>query len=119
METDFANWLGEEIKARGWDLAEFARRARITPPQVSRVLSGTRGPGLDFYRGVAAALGMPLEEVFRKAGVLPAYTELPDEAKSWGERLLLLSPERRELTIAAMENVLRLAEDRPAARRGR
>lgn len=56
---------------------------------------------------------MPFEEVQRRAGLLPAYTELPDEAKAWGRRLLALTPERRQLALRSMEDVLRVFEQLP------
>lgn len=110
METDFAEWLQIEMDRRGWDQAELARRARITPAQVSRVMGGTRGAGKDFLLKISGALSVPLEDVLRRAGFLPPYTELPDEAKSWGSRLMALQPELRGLALDSMEAALKAIE---------
>jgi transcriptional regulator with XRE-family HTH domain len=68
----FTDWIESQLRSRGWNPAELARRSGITPPQVSRVLSGARGPGPEFCLGVARAFQMPPEDVYRMAGLLPA-----------------------------------------------
>lgn len=73
METidNFPRWLQRELNKRGWDQAELARRGDITAAHISRIVSGLRQPGPDFCKGVARALRVPPERVFRLAGLLP------------------------------------------------
>lgn len=113
----FTAWIVNQLQERGWPQAELARRAEISPPQVSRVLSGEANPGLDFLQGIARAFGMPLDAVMRRAGVLPDHGEVLPEARDWSARLMLLSPGRREAVVQAMDNVLRIAEGFPARSR--
>jgi len=93
---EFSQWLNEEMQSRSLNQSELSRRAGIAQSTVSFVLSGDRQPGTDFCTGVAHALGMPPERVFRKAGLLPPRiiggeheeqkAELLDYYEALGER---------------------------------
>lgn len=113
METDFVTWLLEELNRRSWDQADLSRRGRLGEGTVSRVISRQRGPGIDFLRGVAMAMQMPLETVLRRAGWLPPTGEITPEIRAWNERLMMLSEADRAAALEMMERVLRFAEDRP------
>lgn len=71
METNFSEWLLNELKSRSMSQAELARRSAITPAQISRIISGQRGAGEEALRLIADALKLPPEIVFRAAGLLP------------------------------------------------
>lgn len=68
---DFGTWLKSELDVRGWRQADLAKAANLHSGSVSNVLNGQRRPGPDFVMGVARALKLPAEEVFRRAGLLP------------------------------------------------
>lgn len=70
-KLEFSEWLNEERNKRGWTQNELARRAGMTSSGVSQVITRRTFPGPEFCRGVARALGVPPERVFRKAGLLP------------------------------------------------
>lgn len=97
--SDFCEWLSEEIHRRGWSQAELARRAEVTPAQISRVLSKVQQPGPDTCTGIAQALGISPEEVFRRAGRLP-----PEPPEAVGEKKLLRL--FRQLSQGARQEVL-------------
>ena len=78
---EFSNWLKEELKARGWNQSNLARRSNITSGQISRIISGTRGIGPDACHAIARALNIPSERVFRKAGFLPSRPHVIGEQK--------------------------------------
>jgi transcriptional regulator with XRE-family HTH domain len=71
MNPSFSKWLDTEIAQRGWSQSEAARRGAISSQMVNAVINGQANPGIEFCRGIAKALGIPLEEVFRFAGILP------------------------------------------------
>jgi len=76
---NFSGWLFDQIRASGKTQLELARDGGFSASQISRVLSGARDPGSDFCRGIARALDLPEETVFRKAGLMspePPDTEL-------------------------------------------
>ena len=79
----FADWLEEKLKKRDWQPADLARRTGLHTGSVSRILNGTRKPGADMCRGIAEALNVPPEIVFRQAGLLPSKTEIDPQAEEF------------------------------------
>ncbi len=51
--------LRESMQARGWNGKELAARAKMTPPQFSRILTGKTSPGLDVLDRLSKALSVP------------------------------------------------------------
>jgi len=117
--SGFQQWLQGQLDARGWSGAELARRAKISRPHVSRILTGENKPGLESVEGIARALGIPTESVMREAGYLPDHGDLLPELAALGARLRALSPEQREAALAALEAALRVAEAGDRGRRAR
>jgi transcriptional regulator with XRE-family HTH domain len=52
---NFIQLVQTHRKARHWTLAELARRAKLTQPEVSRIESGHRNPTIRIVRGLARA----------------------------------------------------------------
>ncbi len=73
--SDFAQWLLDQISSRGWSQADLSRSANLTTAAVSRILTGTRGPGPETCVGIAKALNLPVSYVFQQAGLLPREPE--------------------------------------------
>lgn len=48
--------LQEIMKEKGWKAADLARAMSVTDACLSRVLNGTRNPGIEFIMGLKAAL---------------------------------------------------------------
>lgn len=71
MSQHFTFWLEAQLRERGWSQSEAARRGGFSASMIQQVLSGTTNPGLDFCRGISRAFKLPLEDVFRFAGILP------------------------------------------------
>jgi transcriptional regulator with XRE-family HTH domain len=80
VTEDIVTWLASELKTRGWSHRELARRAGLSQTAVSTVLSGQRQPGWDFCVSVAKALGESPEQMFRRAGLLPALPAPEEDA---------------------------------------
>jgi len=96
----FIAWIEGELKERGWSLREFGRRGGMTSAAISNVLSGYRKPGYRLCRGIARALEMNPEDVFRRAGLLPPAPDLDDPQLK--AALFLFE----KLTVADQERVL-------------
>lgn len=88
--NDFISWLNDVLLERGWSNAELARRMGLTRGAISMTLNGVTAVTWEFCFLVAKALGIPPEEVFRKAGLLPpaprgAMQKLTDQARYLNE----------------------------------
>jgi len=117
MSEPFVTWLTNEIKDRGWSDSELARRAGLRPSTLSMLISGRNQPGRKLCIGVAHALGIPEEFVFRKAGFL---TPLPEEVDEEREALVLfrrLAPEQRGAAMAMLRGLARANPDSACTRR--
>ena len=100
MET-FGDWLALELQHRGWTQAELSRRARIRPGSLSRIMNGLRNVGPDMAGAIARALGMPPEDVLRRAGLLPAVPEDTAETTE-ASRIIGRLPEATRRVVMAM-----------------
>ncbi len=103
---NFTDWLTFEMRQRGWTQAELAIRSGVTPGAISHIFSGTRKPGIEMLRGIARALSLPNERVFRAAGALDdentSSQDEPAPPPNLGEWIRLYSEadeETRELLI--------------------
>ena len=71
MEKSFIEWLQDELSDRGWSGSELSRRSGVSQSAISLVLSGNRQPGTEFCDGIARAFKIPVDSVYRVAGLLP------------------------------------------------
>lgn len=67
MKIKFGEWLKKELARAGISQTDLANRIGLQPPQVSRIISGTRGTDLDVLEAIANVLKIPPEVVFRAA----------------------------------------------------
>lgn len=74
--NEFKEWIEQEMQKRSWRQIDLARAGGIDPVTLNRILSMERKAGPDSCQAIARALGLPPEEVFRRAGLLP---KLPEE----------------------------------------
>jgi transcriptional regulator with XRE-family HTH domain len=81
MAVSFSEWLLSEIRERGISQSELARRSGVTRTAISDVVTGRRNPGKELANGIATALSLPPEQVFRAAGILPPAAEVDAEVE--------------------------------------
>lgn len=74
MET-FSEWLQIGLKKRDWNQSDLVRKSNLSSGQVSRLISGSRGPGVETCQAIAQAFGIPEELVMQKAGLLSTPEE--------------------------------------------
>lgn len=108
---EFLQWLENEMNDRGWGINDLARRAGLSSGGVSMVLSRQRGPGSAFCTGIARAFGIPPEEVFRRAGILPPEPELTAAERRVVERFRRLPEQDRDRIEVVLEGFLELLEE--------
>jgi len=82
----------------------------------NKVLGEFANPGLDFLIGVSRAFGIPREEVFRRAGVLPPIIEDDSEVEAFMAEWRQLSIEDRIATYHLVKGLNQARRDREKAR---
>lgn len=101
----FADWLEEELAARGWKPADLARASKLSSATVSRILNGDRNAGSDVALAIAKGLNLSADFVFRQAGLLPPQPG-PDRDPSFQEIAEIMrnmtEDERREVVDYAL-----------------
>lgn len=68
---DFLEWIRQEMNTRQMGNNELGRRGKLASSTVSDVLNGKMRVNYKFCKGVAKAFRLPLEDVLRKANLLP------------------------------------------------
>jgi len=101
----FGKWLEKELETRGWPISELARRAEVSHPAISRLISGIRNPGPDLCRAIAQGLEIPEEKIFRMAGLL---SDLPSTDADFTftdvyDMMKRLTPEERQEIMEYVE----------------
>lgn len=67
----FSEWLDAQMQAKNLSQSQLAKRAGVTRSAINGILREARGPGVDLLQGLARALDIPIEEVYRAASILP------------------------------------------------
>ena len=108
--NNFPDWLNEQISMRGWSLNELARRAGVSVSSVSLVLSGQRKAGPDFCNGIARAINVPADQVFRLAGILPSLPSADAQFEQARHYFNQLTESEKDMVLAYMRTVVEMKE---------
>lgn len=76
-QNAFGAWLTAAMQERNLSQAELARRLGVDAAQLSRWRRGLVTPSVNHLQGIAAALGVPREDLDRLAGYPVADTAVP------------------------------------------
>jgi len=68
----FSKWLLNELDDRKMSQSDLSRIAGVTRATINGVVSGRRQPGAHLLAAISKALLIPLEDLYQKAGILPA-----------------------------------------------
>ncbi|MGA2505612.1 MAG: helix-turn-helix domain-containing protein [Anaerolineales bacterium] len=105
MET-FIIWLDKQAEKHKWTRSKLAKRAGVSPTAIYMIARGKREPGSFLCNGLAKALNLTREEVYRAAGLLPSKPQ-PNEDVERGEHYLdLMKPGTRKQAVAYLESLL-------------
>jgi transcriptional regulator with XRE-family HTH domain len=105
-QEQFVTWLNRELDQRGWSRSEAARRGEISASMIDKVIGGFSNPGIEFCKGVSRAFKLPLEDVFRLAGILPAKMVPPELRVNQRGIVYNIDTEERGRRIMAAFNAL-------------
>jgi len=109
---DFYIWLNGQMKKAGLNQSQLAKRSNLNQAAISRLLSGQASPSPDTCQAFARVFHMPVEEVYRAAGLLPTKPEA-DEIIERADHIIgsYKYPETKERALAYLE-FLRVEEEK-------
>lgn len=103
----FPDWLQSELNKRSWSQANLAHSAGISRAVVNKLLSRKTFPKPDTLQAIARAFKLPVETVYRAAGLLPQETESETFAAEIIHKLRLIkNPERRKTAIRLLKALI-------------
>lgn len=94
VDTDFSNWLLEQMSKRDWSQADLARATGLNRQVISSYINMRRtNPEPDALVAIAHGLKLSPIVVFRKAGLLPDSNGADVKLDDWEFLLKQMSPE--------------------------
>jgi len=103
----FPDWLKSELDNRNWSQADLASAAGISRAVINKLLRRRTFPQPDTLQAIARALKIPVETVYRAAGLLPQETESEAfEAEIVHKLKLIKSPKRRETALRLLNALI-------------
>lgn len=106
-QTDFPEWLQSELDKRRWSQADLAYSAGISRAVVNKLLNRKTYPQPDTLQAIARALKVPVETVYRAAGLLPQESEVDAFAAEVVYKLKLIkSPKRRKTALRLLKALI-------------
>ncbi len=110
MDTKFVDWLTAQLQEKNWSQAELARRSGLHKQSIHYYLTQTvRPPHPHALAKIACALGLPVEEVYRVAGVLSTPPEINETIEEIMHEIQDMPREDQQevLAFVRMKNNLR------------
>jgi transcriptional regulator with XRE-family HTH domain len=102
----FSEWLNSKLKELDWTQADLARASGLTRATISYYLGPkSKKPDEDALRKIAKAFKLPVEAVFRAAGVLPPTTNDP-WIEDMNHKISQLTGIRREMAERLLNTLL-------------
>jgi transcriptional regulator with XRE-family HTH domain len=107
----FPDWLQSELDKRQWSQADLAYSAGISRAVVNKLLNRRTYPQPDTLQAIARAFKIPVETVYRAAGLLPQESEVDTFAAEIIHKLKLIKdPERRKTAIRLLKALIDVEE---------
>jgi len=83
MDTTFGTWLSIQMREKNWSQSELARVSGLTRQAISYYLSDkSKQPDEFALQRIAKAFSIPIEQVYRAAGLLPPAINMSDELET-------------------------------------
>lgn len=106
----FSKWLQGELARRGWNQADLARASRLAKSTISNILIMQRAPGPAVCLAIAAALELPPEVVFSRAGLLPELENTSQLQQEVEYKLSRLTPDQQMVVLDLIDSLLKRSE---------
>ncbi len=113
MDTKFSDWLLEQMRKHDWSQSDLARTSGLTRQSISYYLSDkSKQPDEFALQKIAKAFKLPLEEVYRAAGLLPPEPVETKLIRRITHLTYQLPPEEQQDILVFIKLRLRLSEQR-------
>jgi len=116
QQLRFSEWLQLELDRRGWSQSDCARLANLNRAVINKLLNGKSQPQPPTLAAIARALKIPVETIYRAAGILPPSADRDEKTM---EIVLLYksiqSPQRRATALMLLKALV--AEEENEQRR--
>jgi transcriptional regulator with XRE-family HTH domain len=100
----FAEWLQSEIDKRGWSQSDCARAAELNRAVINKLLNSKSKPQPLTLIAIARALKIPIEMVYRAAGLLPPSLDGDDTLEELIHTFRSIqSPQRRATAVMLLK----------------
>ncbi len=114
--VSFSEWLEQTLTDMDMKPVELARKARIDPGIVTRILKAERSTTPKTLEAIAHALKLPVDLVYEKAGILPKKPELSPIKRKLVHVAEELPDSDIELAITLLEQRQEFYKRNPKAR---
>lgn len=116
----FSEWLQAEMDKRGWSQSDLARAADLNRAVINKLLNGKSQPQPSTLEAISRALKIPLETIYRVAGLLPAN---PDNDDTIGEAMYIFksiqNAQRRATAITLLKALIMEEENEQRSGKGK
>ena len=110
--SKFSVWLQREMDKRDWSMSDLARHAGVSRGAVANIMRGDRNPGVNVCEGIAKALKVSSETVYRQAGLLSPAIEKDQRAQELMHLFNLMESDDQDETIDYARLKLKRQEER-------
>lgn len=94
-KIEFPQWLRRELEIREWSQVDLSRKTGISTAQITRIISGERGFGVEALASISNALEVSPITILRKAGLLPPGPDDKINLEDWKFMLEQMTDEER------------------------
>ncbi len=116
----FSEWLQAEMDKRGWSQSDLARFAELNRAVINKLLNGKSHAQPPTLEAISRALKIPLETMYRAAGLLPVN---PDNDDAMEEAIHVFrsiqSSQRRATALALLKALINEEENERRTDRGK
>lgn len=105
--NQLSDYINAKLHARGMKKADLARAASLSPSQVTRIMNQSSKPSQEALIAIARALGVPREEIFRMAGVLPPVPVTKEYQDKLLYKVSLMTEHQKEIFLSMADYVLK------------
>jgi transcriptional regulator with XRE-family HTH domain len=116
-KTEFGRWLDRQLDHLDMNMSGLARKIGVSQSAVSDWRQGRYMPTDENVRAMAAAMHVPVEDIYRALGVITDDAELPEDVRQILEMLKGMPPSRRRVAAATIR-AMREEQDSERQERG-